>query len=214
MEQEDKDAFYNEVAIMLKLQTVPGMEQGARIETFSHPNILKLFHYFDDEKRYLLVTELCEGGELFDMIKDEKIKNKPVQIASILKQLLSAVGFMHKKDIVHRDLKPENILMEENIENQDQMDMPTIKLIDFGTAIHKPEQGGIKGFKGTCAYVAPEVHGVSEDKNQGYDEKCDMWSIGVIAYFLLCGKLPFALQERSDDFNADRLLRNAMTEGF
>ena len=54
------------------------MEQGARIETFSHPNILKLFHYFDDEKRYLLVTELCEGGELFDMIKDEKIKNKPV----------------------------------------------------------------------------------------------------------------------------------------
>ena len=61
--------------------------------------------------------ELCEGGELFKLMQDKKLQNKDVQVASILKQLLSAVNFMHKKRIVHRDLKPENVMLEENIEN-------------------------------------------------------------------------------------------------
>jgi serine/threonine protein kinase len=63
---------------------------------------------------------------------------------------------MHSKSIVHRDLKPENVLMEENIDNQDQMDMPSIKLIDFGTAIKLEKGETINHYKGTIAYSAPE----------------------------------------------------------
>lgn len=118
MEDKDIKAFENEVDIMLTLNNNQG-----------HPNILKIYHYFEDPKRYLLVTELCQGGELYKLALREK-KFEPKKAAFILKQLLSAVNYMHSKNIVHRDLKPENILLEEK---DDLGAMQTIKLIDFGT---------------------------------------------------------------------------------
>ena len=117
MEEDDKLSFLNEVCIMLKLQKSFSPDGLDSTDAYAHPNILKLEHYFDEEKRFLLVTELCEGGELFDYIKrkdDQKYLEK-MQVASILKQLLSAVNFMHKRDIIHQDLKPENILIEDSI---------------------------------------------------------------------------------------------------
>lgn len=92
---------------------------------------MKIFHYFEDPKRYLLVTELCQGGELTDQLNN-KSTFEANRAAFILKQLLSAVNYMHSKNIAHRDLKPENILLEE----KDDLGgaMQTIKLIDFGTA--------------------------------------------------------------------------------
>lgn len=99
MEDKDVTNFQNEVVMMLNLNEAQG-----------HPNILKIYNYFEDPKRYLLVTELCQGGELTDQVKG---KFEPNRAAFILKQLLSAVNYMHKKNIAHRDLKPENILLEE-----------------------------------------------------------------------------------------------------
>jgi calcium-dependent protein kinase len=119
MEEKDIIAFHNEVNIMQILNRNQG-----------HPNILKLFHYFEDPKRFLLVTELCQGGELYNLALREK-KFESTRAAFILKQLLSAVNYMHKNKIVHRDLKPENILLEEK---DDIGAIQTIKLIDFGTA--------------------------------------------------------------------------------
>lgn len=86
---------------------------------------------------------------------------------------------MHSKGIIHRDLKPENILLE------DRNDFLNIKLIDFGTAIKNEQKGKIKGAIGTAYYIAPEVICGS------YDEKCDLWSCGVIMYILLSGVAPF-----------------------
>ena len=155
-----------------------------------HPNILKIFNYFEDPKRYLLVTELCQGGELTDQVKGKFDYNRA---AFILKQLLSAVNYMHSKNIAHRDLKPENILLEE----KDDLGgaMQTIKLIDFGTAKKFKPGEKFTDRVGTLNYMAPEVY---SDKAQ-YDEKCDMWSIGIIAYILLCGEPPFKDKENDVD---------------
>jgi serine/threonine protein kinase len=112
---------------------------------------------------------------------------------------------MHGKKIVHRDLKPENIMLEDDIENQNGViEMPTIKIIDFGTAIEINEENGkIFKFAGTQAYVAPEVN----SPEKGYDSKCDMWSIGVIAYTLLTGEHPFTLDPNSEGDNPEKLLK-------
>ena len=97
---------------------------------------------------------------------------------------------MHGKNIAHRDLKPENILLEE----KDDLGgaMQTIKLIDFGTAKKFDPKSDVKFTEkqGTLNYMAPEVY-----EGNNYDEKCDMWSIGVIAYILLCGEPPFKDKE-------------------
>lgn len=90
-----------------------------------------MFHYFEDARRYLLVTELCEKGELFGYLRENDAKIEHDQAALILKQVISAVLFMHNKDICHRDLKPENILIDSISKDYIQ-----IKMIDFGTAFN------------------------------------------------------------------------------
>lgn len=96
-----------------------------------------------------------------------------------MKQVLSAINYCHSKNIVHRDLKPENLLLDKDESN------PKIKIIDFGTSsVFDPEQTMSQKF-GTPYYIAPEV------LKKKYTAKCDIWSIGVILYILLCGYPPF-----------------------
>jgi len=95
-----------------------------------------------------------------------------------MKQLLSSIAYLHSRKIAHRDIKPENILFESN-------DALNIKLLDFGNSRKMGENEGMSGVYGTAYYVAPEVlYGK-------YDEKCDLWSAGVILYMLLRGNPPF-----------------------
>jgi len=204
MEEKNIKDFQNEVDINLSLQ---------------HPNITKVHEWFEDPKRYMLVVELINGGELFEHIQektDNKFDNREAGI--VLKQLLSAVAYMHdertdqhgnKWRCVHRDLKPENILINESGDG-----IPEVKLIDFGTAkkfrtekADHPNGGtydravGLQEKVGTLAYMAPEIlwlkkRGAAMKEAQAraafdqyfYTEKCDVWSIGVIAYVLLCGR--------------------------
>jgi len=159
---QDKIRFFYEMEIMKKLD---------------HPNILRIYEIFQDQKRYYLITELCTGGELFDEIaKKSNFSEKGAAI--IIEQILEAISYCHSKSIVHRDLKPENILIDSTNKNN-------IKVIDFGTSQKmKPKQKMSQAF-GTSYYIAPEV--LVTD----YDEKCDCWSIGVIMFILLSGKPPF-----------------------
>ena len=141
-----------------------------------HPNINKLFEVFEWKNNYILIMELCEGGDLFCKIKNQKTFPES-RVADIMKQILSGVVYLHKNHIVHRDLKPENMLYD----NEGK----TIKITDFGTAIelHPPKK--LTLVVGSPFYMAPEV--ITGD----YDEKCDVWSCGVILYILLCGSPPF-----------------------
>ena len=148
------------------------------LKSLDHPNIIRVYEFFEDERRLYIVMEYCSGGELFGEIVKRKSFNE-INAAQIMYQIFSALAYMHGKNIVHRDLKPENILLE------DQHDVLNIKVIDFGTAVHVGEGKTIRGMVGTPYYLAPEV--IAAD----YDCLADTWSAGVILYILLSGQPPF-----------------------
>ncbi|KAF8820428.1 calcium-dependent protein kinase CDPK2B [Cardiosporidium cionae] len=157
------DRFRSEISIMKALD---------------HPNIIKLFQTYEDHRSIYLVMELCQGGELFDRII-EKGHFTERHAAILMKQIFSALHYLHSNYIMHRDLKPENFLFLH------KSDDSALKIIDFGLSCRfKP--GTFASTKaGTPYYVAPQVL-------QGcYDYTCDYWSSGVIMYILLCGYPPF-----------------------
>lgn len=84
------------------------------LKELDHPNVLKLYHSFEDEKFFYIVSELCEGGTLLDYILSKENGIDEDEICKIIWQLMSAVTLAHSKKIVHRDIKPENILLEES----------------------------------------------------------------------------------------------------
>ena len=152
------------------------------IKSLDHPNIMKVYEYFDYNDCLYIVSELCTGGELFDKIQSNKCLNEKVA-GYVMKQILSAVEFCHKNKIIHRDLKPENILIES--EEEVRKEFFSIKIIDFGTSDKLVKGKMLKKQIGTPLYIAPEV------LEGDYNEKCDLWSCGVILYMMLCGEAPF-----------------------
>ena len=152
------------------------------LKELDHPNILKVYECFTNKKSIFIINELCTGGELFDKIIE--VKNLTEKVAAIImRQLLSAVAFCHSHGIIHRDLKPENILIETQQEKNNEYFH--IKVIDFGTCEMLQRNKMLKEQIGTSFYIAPEV------LTNSYNEKCDLWSCGVILYILLCGSPPF-----------------------
>lgn len=162
----------NEIKILIKLD---------------HPNIVKIFEFYNTHRYYYLITELCKGGDLFDKIIAEGPFNEKVT-SHIIFQILNAVNYCHKMNIIHRDLKPENILIEK-YEYIDKLDLSykiyRIKIIDFGTAKIFEKNKIETQVIGSSYYMAPEV------LLKNYNEKCDLWSCGVILYILLSGRPPF-----------------------
>jgi calcium-dependent protein kinase len=152
------------------------------LKELDHPNILKVYECFTHKKNIFIINELCTGGELFDKIIE--VKNLTEKVAAvIMRQLLSAVAFCHSHGVIHRDLKPENILIETQQEKNNEYFH--IKVIDFGTCEMLQRNKMLKEQIGTSFYIAPEV------LTNSYNEKCDLWSCGVILYILLCGSPPF-----------------------
>ena len=156
------------------------------LRMMDHPNILKIFEFYSNEKEYSIVTELCPMGELFDQIINKGPFDEKYA-AYILYQVFLAVNYCHKMHILHRDLKPENILIVDKTETG----YPVIKVCDFGTS-KIFETGSVeRKVVGSSYYIAPEV------LNKRYNEKCDIWSCGVIMYILLSQRPPFGGR---DDF--------------
>ena len=159
----DKDSLENEIRILSQLH---------------HPNIVKLFEVYEENSKVYLVMELETGGELYDRIV-ERGSYTEKDATDLIKQILSAVSYMHSKGLVHRDLKPENLLYHTLEEDS------KIVVIDFG--ISKSEGfGAMTSCCGTPDYAAPEVL-----QKKPYGKSADVWSIGVISYILLCGYPPF-----------------------
>lgn len=112
------------------------------LRQLEHQNIVKLYEFYEDEDYYYLVNELCNGGELMDKILSQQILSEAVA-AKYMRQVLSAVEYMHSKNIIHRDIKPENILFETTDSNS------LLKLIDFGTSALFESKPKLKRIKGT-----------------------------------------------------------------
>ena len=150
------------------------------LRTMDHPNILKIFEFYSGSDSYSIVTEMCSGGELFQEIIDKGPFNERYS-AYVMYQVFSAINYCHNMNIVHRDLKPENILIVKREKNG----FPLVKVCDFGTS-KMFEKGSIqRKLVGSSYYIAPEV------LKKKYNEKCDLWSCGVILYILLSARPPF-----------------------
>nr|CAI5841275.1 unnamed protein product [Callosobruchus analis] len=155
------------------------------LKTVQHPNIVYLYKVFESTKKIYMVMERCRDN-LKNVFEDEKPFSEK-RTKKIIRQLTNAVYYLHKHAIVHRDIKMENILLARNPENP--KDEYFIKLSDFGLSVIKTGsfiQGMMKDRCGTMVYMAPEIL-----LERTYSELCDVWSIGVILYTLLCGKYPF-----------------------
>jgi serine/threonine protein kinase len=165
------------------------LEEVTIMGRLAHPHILQLHAFYDEPSAYFIVMELCLGGELFDRISDRKVYTEE-QARDTARTLASAVTFLHSKSIAHRDLKPENIMLSSPDDAT-----AAIKLGDLGFAKLCTKTGGLSTSCGTPSYVAPEILG-----GKTYGMACDMWSLGVIVYILLCGYPPFASSNQSDLF--------------
>lgn len=148
------------------------------LKNIDHPNILKLHETYEDKFSFFIITELCNGGELFDKITQNRVFAEAIA-ADYMKQILSCLVYCHDRHIVHRDLKPENFLLDNS------SDTANLKLIDFGAANYCLPGQRITKKIGTSYYIAPEVI------DDSYTEKCDIWSAGVILYIMLSGSPPF-----------------------
>ena len=158
------------------------LDEIENLMLLNHPNILKLYEYFYDEKENIyIITEYIRGEELFNKIQQVHRFNEE-EAAIIIKSVLQAITYCHSRGIIHRDLKPENILIPTG---SSKIDYTLLKIIDFGASVLKKDDGKISFRFGTPYYIAPEV------LQESYNEKCDVWSIGVILYLLLVGQAPF-----------------------
>lgn len=149
------------------------------LKSMDHPNIIKVFEFFNDEKNFYIVKEFFNEGDLFNNLT--KLNFSETLICNIMKQILSAVSYLHSKKVLHGDLKLENILIERESLKDDYVD---IKLTDFGCS--KIFFGKVcRKLIGTTNYLAPEI------VKSEYNEKCDIWSCGVILYVLFTGRYPY-----------------------
>jgi len=148
--------------------------------SMDHPNIVKVYDIFEDQRAYYLVMELCAGGELFQMLCD-CMRFSEAQAATIMRQVLGGVRYMHAQGVCHRDLKPENFLLHA----AGGIEQATLKIIDFGIACRFVPGEVLTNTSGTAFYMSPQVI------QGGYNELCDVWSSGVVLYILLCGYPPF-----------------------
>ena len=192
--QDDDHKFLKEIEILIKLE---------------HPNIIKIYEYYTDDINFYLITDYISNGELYNYVYKAKSFNER-QTQYIMKQVLCAVNYLHLNNIAHRDIKLENILVEQEITSNDEQ-LINVKLIDFGTSNYvKTENTNYFTVKvGSPFYMAPEV------LNKKYNNKCDIWSCGVIMFMLLRGHPPFKGENQEELFKSiqnDIINYNEMTE--
>jgi len=161
-----KTSVQNEVSILTQL---------------NHKNIVKVIGVDINSDNPTVVMEFLSGGELFTFIQQTRGNVLESVCVTIIKQIVSAVAFIHSKNILHLDLKPENVLFVDN-------DSWDLKLIDFGHSKKVFPNEVVTDVGGTVDYLAPEV--IQSGGKVG--KWSDMWSLGVIAYMLLVGEYPFS----------------------
>ena len=145
-----------------------------------HPNIVRLLDHLENNDYIFIVMEYIEGGTLRHYFKKRKFNFSEREATNIMTQIASGIKYLHKYGIVHRDLKPDNIMITH------QNDFGIIKIMDFGLSkIVSPQEKMVDGY-GSLSYVAPEVL-----LRTPYNKEVDIWSLGVILFYMLSGHLPF-----------------------
>ncbi len=155
----------------------------------NHPYSVKLVNHFEDNEKLYLIMELAPNGNLYNLIQNnikEKVKNM-VLIKKLIVQSIEIIKYLHSKNIVYRDIKPENLLLDNDY---------NIKLCDYGWATYFTPGKFLTVYCGTPEYVSPEVI-----KKYPYNEKVDIWGLGVLIFELVFGYAPFSSTFNEERFN-------------
>lgn len=172
----------------------------------NHPNIARLYEYLVTGETACIIMEYVEGDPL-DVYLHRKGRLSSEETENIIKQIAAALAYLHSKDILHRDIKPQNFKVQPN---------GTVTMLDFGIAKNKytpklTQQGYMVG---TTEYMAPEQF------RQQVEKKSDIWSLGVMAYELVTGHMPFGADNavairfkiEKGDYTKPRVLVPAVSE--
>ena len=168
------------------------------LKKLSHPNIVRIYEFYESNNNFYLINEYCDGGELFNYINNSKLNEQ--QLSILFYQVFSGLCYLHENNILHRDMKPENILIskiEKDLLSDEEYFW--IQIIDFGTAKIFENDKKEKSIVGSAYYIAPEV------LDKDYNEKCDTWSVGVILYMFLTGRAPFDGKNKEEIINSIRI---------
>jgi len=148
-----------------------------------HPNILRMYSCFTDEKKIYLILEYALNGELYKELQAKKHFSEPLT-AKYVYQVSDALSYCHRMNVIHRDIKPENLLLDENGD---------LKIADFGWSVQSNKKR--QTLCGTLDYLPPEM---VSSKEHGVE--VDYWSVGVLCYELLCGKPAFETSTAAETY--------------
>jgi|694.fasta_scaffold04476_9 serine/threonine protein kinase len=180
-----KKISFGQLPDVMKARTVKEINI---LQSVNHPNIIKLYDYKFDKDKLFLITEYCNGGNLSEWLsRSDKVQ--PDEILSVIKQILDGFQYLNDNKIIHRDIKPQNILIHEPL---------TVKICDFGFSQTFKEQ--ISMFKTVCGtplYMSPEIINM-----QQYTFKSEIWSIGVLLYYIFFRCHPYGSLENMTDYRS------------
>ncbi|PVZ96931.1 hypothetical protein BB558_007131 [Smittium angustum] len=179
--REKQTGFICAIKVMYKNELkenniVKQLRREVEIQThLRHPNILRLYGYFHDEKRIYLILEYAAQGEMYKILQAKGCFEEP-DAASYIAQIANALSYLHNKHVIHRDIKPENLLLSSD---------GRLKLADFGWSVHAPTSRR-KTLCGTLDYLPPEMV-----EGKDHNNAVDLWTLGVLMFEFLVGFPPF-----------------------
>ena len=183
---DKKNLSYNKLELI--------MNELYILKICQYPNIIKLYDIYENDVNIYIVMEYCKNGNLYDYFKYNNNKLQENLVKEIVYKLLLTINFIHSLGIIHRDIKPCNVLFfDESKVN--------IRLIDFGLGKILGPNEKTKERCGTLVFAAPELL-----ENQPYIKSVDLWSLGVVTYYLLSGDLPF------NNENSEEILRQIIED--
>jgi serine/threonine protein kinase len=171
-------------------------------ECGGHKHILDLHDIYEDADNFYLLTDLLEGGELFDRICEMGVYTEAIA-KDIVRPILDALRHVHSKQVLHRDVKPENLLLMTTAKDAN------LKIADFGVAAWLPDLAkNLYPKCGTPEYLAPEMYG---PKNCPYGKPVDVWALGCVVFIMLCGWHPFQVPDNLREQKA-RIIKGDVSE--
>jgi len=187
------------------IEKVPGLFNRSKIlkeiEIYhlcrGQQNVIQLIEFFEETNYFYLVFEKMSGGPLLDHIQ-RRVRFTEAEASRIVRDLAGALRHLHAQGVAHRDLKPDNVLCV-NVNSPCPVKLCDFDLCSAPVSIDTSFTPTLLSPVGSLEYMAPEVvdtflidDDYDDDGSLSYNKKCDLWSLGVIMYILLCGYAPFS----------------------